>query len=544
MDPSKIDPVRRLLGRALESGYETSGGKFAITAALANAIIYQVPLYAFALDNIHSLFPHGILAMASLFAIVFAATAIAILLLFTLAPPLAKAVCMPVAVLNATAVYFVTTYRVFLDKDMMGNVLNTSLAEAADFLHPNLVLCLIVLGAVPCWALAKVRVRLDGRLRAAAWAAGVFAAVLGWAYVASSTWLWFDAHGKRLGGLVMPWSYMVNAVRYASESRNLNKEPLLLPSASFASDTRTVVVLVIGEAARARNFSLYGYHRVTNPKLTAAGAVPLRNSVACATYTTASLACLLHMNNGDDLLTDYEALPDYLARHGVDVVWRTNNWGEPNTRIESYERAVELRESCRGSGCGHDEVLLSRLSDRIESSPRHRTFVVLHQRGSHGPSYHDESPPEFSVFRPVCRSVNLDRCTRESLINAYDNTILYTDHFVNEAIEILRGLTDTSTALIYVSDHGESLGEGGFYLHGAPAAIAPDVQKRIPLVVWMSDGFMQRRGVSAQTVGMRARHGHENVFHSVMGAFDMRSGLYDADLDIFEPMPRSRVTDG
>ena len=533
----KIAPVRRLPGSALESGYETSAGRFAIATALANAVIYQVPLYAFALDNLDSLFPHGILAMASLFMVTFAASAIPILLLFALARPLVKAVCMAVAAFNATAVYFVATYRVFLDKDMMGNVLNTNAAEAAEFLHPNLVLCLIVLGAVPCWAVAKVRVRRDGRLRAVAWAVGVFVALLGWVYVTSSTWLWFDAHGKRLGGLVMPWSYAVNAVRYASENGNLNKEPLLLPSAVFASDARTVVILVIGEAARARNFSLYGYQRATNPKLTAAGAVPLRNSVACATYTTASLACMLHMNNGNDLLTDHEPLPDYLARHGVDVAWRTNNWGEPNTRIESYERAGDLRESCRGPGCGHDEVLLSRLSDRIESSPRRRTFIVLHQRGSHGPSYHDESPPEFSVFRPVCRSVDLDRCTRESLINAYDNTILYTDHFVAEAIATLRGLKNTSAALIYVSDHGESLGEGGFYLHGAPAAIAPDVQKRIPFVVWMSDAVMQRRGVSALTVGMRARHGHENVFHSVMGAFDMRSSLYDPGLDIFEPPP-------
>jgi lipid A ethanolaminephosphotransferase len=202
-------------------------------------------------------------------------------------------------------------------------------------------------------------------------------------------------------------------------------------------------------------------------------------------------------------------------------------------KVQSYERARDLKHGCADAGCDHDEVLLNGLLDRVRSSERQDVFVVLHQRGSHGPSYHAEYPKQFEVFTPVCESVELNKCTAEELSNAYDNTILYTDHFLGLVIHLLQELENTATMMMYISDHGESLGEYGIYLHGTPYSIAPDVQKNVPFIIWMSRSFMDQDGVSAADLARTGSHSQRNVFHSVMGAFEMCSVVRDPQLDIF-----------
>ena len=136
------------------------------------------------------------------------------------------------------------------------------------------------------------------------------------------------------------------------------------------------------------------------------------------------------------------------------------------------------------------------------------------------------------MFKPVCRSVELSNCTHQELVNAYDNTILYNDHFLDQLRTILKGL-DTASAFLYVSDHGESLGEDGIYLHGTPYSIAPKQQYTIPFLVWMSQDFINQQHISVDKLKAREKTTQDNVFHSVMGAFDMRSPIYNKNLDIF-----------
>jgi lipid A ethanolaminephosphotransferase len=435
---------------------------------------------------------------------------------------------------NAVALYFLLTYRVVLDEAMMGNVLNTDLAEASEFLHPTLILYLLALGVGPCWLLTRIRLRPSPRVRLVVMAsAGLLITVAG-AYLSAPTWPWIDRNSKRLGGMVLPWSYIINAVRYEMPRMWAPQAQVSLPPATFESSERTVVILVIGEAARASNFSLYGYDRPTNPLLSQAGVVALRNASACATYTTASVRCILsNVDPGSPFSKQYEPLPSYLQRSGVDVIWRTRNFGESPLDVQTYQKASDLSAECAGTECEHDGVLLSGLEQRINASTRQRIFVVLHQSGSHGPAYYTKYPGEFEHFRPVCRSVEMSKCTRQELVNAYDNTILYEDHFLVDTIGILERLQHTSTVLIYLSDHGESLGEYGLYLHGAPYAIAPDVQKRIPFIVWMSDEFVRRKGLDAQRLESQVSHSQRDVFHTVMGAFSMHSGAYLPEYDIF-----------
>jgi lipid A ethanolaminephosphotransferase len=307
--------------------------------------------------------------------------------------------------------------------------------------------------------------------------------------------------------------------------------PAPLPPATFSSDEKTVVILVIGEAARAKNFQLYGYNRPTNPLLSKASVVALKNATACATYTTAAVRCIL--DSSLPFATRYEPLPSYLQRNGVDVIWRTRNWGEPPIKAQTYQKASDLAADCAGARCAYDEVLLSGLELRVKTSSSQRVLVVLHQSGSHGPAYYAKYPPEFEHFKPVCKSVELGKCSHDELVNAYDNTILYEDYLLFRVIGVLKQLQDTATLLIFVSDHGESLGEYGMYLHGIPYTIAPDVQRDIPFIVWMSDEFIRQKAVQRGRLESQGIHSQRDIFNTVMGAFSMHSNAYTGKYDIF-----------
>lgn len=505
--------------------------------AVLNALLYHLPLISFAAANLDLSSVTGDLTLATLLVVVLSGTALLLCLLAVISIPLLKPFCMLIAMGNAVAVYFVATYHVVLDETMMGNVLNTNFTESAEYLHPTLVVYVLVLGVLPCWLLARLHIRRTPRLRVAAVALACLLSAVVWCLLTSRSWLWFDENSKRVGGMIMPSSYVINTGRYLVPKLLTSAAPAPLPPASFSSDERTVVVLVIGEAARAKNFQLYGYNRPTNPLLSKAGVVALKSATACATYTTAAVRCILsNVDSGLPFSKRYEPLPSYLQRNGVDVIWRTRNWGEPPIEVETYQKASDLSADCAGPRCAYDEVLLTGLAQRIRASSSQRVFVILHQSGSHGPAYYAKYPPEFAYFKPVCKSVELGQCSHDELVNAYDNTILYEDYFLFQVIGVLRQLRDTATLLIFVSDHGESLGEYGMYLHGIPYAIAPDVQRDIPFIVWMSDEFIRQRAVQRGRLESQRSHSQRDIFHTVMGAFSMHSNAYSGKYDIFSEM--------
>lgn len=509
---------------------------FVLLVTLVNAVLYHLPLFSFAAANLTLSSGHGRLAFATLTIALLGLTAIGFALLALVSTRLLKGFCMAAAIGNSIAVYFVATYHVVLDKTMMGNVQNTDLAETRELMHPALFACVLILGVLPALLLWRVRIVPSRRRHLAALAFAGFAVTLAWGYLASSTWGWFDKNSKKLGGMVMPWSYAINLGRYSVPALLGPTTQIPLPPATSASDAKTVVILVIGEAARAANFQLYGYPRPTNPLLSQEGVIALKNATACSTYTTASVRCILsHVDSGSEFSTRYEPLPSYLQRSGVDVIWRTHNFGEPPLKVQTYQKAGELAAQCTGPNCAYDEVLLTGLEERIRASTSRKVFVVLHQHGSHGPAYSTWYPPEFEYFKPVCKSVELGSCSKEELLNAYDNTIRYADYNVARTIDVLKRLQGTATLMIYLSDHGESLGEYGLYLHGTPWSIAPDFQKDIPFLVWMSDEFARQHGVQATTIGLQSVHSQRDIFHTVMGAFSLRSDAYQEQYDIFSP---------
>jgi len=503
---------------------------FVFLLSTANLLLYHYPLLAFGVVNIDYLSWNGVMTLITVAVIVWVTTSM-MLLVLTLVSVLAVKAFAVVAVFgNALALYFIATYQVILDKSMMGNVLDTRADESLELLPVGLAAWIVLLGVAPAWLIVRTVVRSPGRFRLLVHIVGCGILLCAFIYINASTSLWIDKHSKRIGGMILPWSYLFNTARLQADRSRSDVKQKLLPDILSSTDEPSVVVLVIGETARASNFSMYGYERQTNPQLAETGAIALPDATSCSTYTTASLHCMLSHDGGRS--GPYEPLPSYLQRSGVDVVWRANNWGEPRIDVETCQKAAELRAICAEVNCDHDEVLLTGLVERIRASDKEKVFVVLHTKGSHGPSYSKRYPEAFSVFTPVCESVELDKCTAEELINAYDNTILYTDHLLRLTIERLETLTDVPSLMMYVSDHGESLGEYGLYLHGTPYTLAPDVQKQIPFVIWMSPAFRESRNVEDERF-TRGTVSHDNVFHSVMGALGISSGVYDESRDIF-----------
>jgi lipid A ethanolaminephosphotransferase len=341
--------------------------------------------------------------------------------------------------------------------------------------------------------------------------------------VNASNWLWIDKNSKTLGGLAMPWSYTVNISLFYIHKHQENEKEILLPAAMIKDNRKSVVVLVIGESARSENFYLYGYYKNTNPLLSKTPNLFHFDATSCATYTTAGVKCILEPTTSGDLK---EILPNYLYRNNVEVIWRTTNWGEPPVHIKHYQTTDSLKQNCKGEGCNYDEILLTGLKEQILASTKNKILIVLHTSTSHGPTYSKKYPAQFETFKPVCNSVELGNCSHTELINAYDNTIVYTDYILSTVIDDLKQLKEYNSTMIFVSDHGESLGEKNLYMHGLPLSMAPKEQFDIPFIVWVSDGSKQLKPI--KTVSQN------HVFHSDLNFLNIQSPVYNEEMNIFK----------
>lgn len=529
-----MSPIERFKVFLFSTKWEVTGTQWMLIASTFNLILFNWPLVLYAFNNLDGTSISGLFKLLTLVIIVFTLSNFFLGILLIIGGKLTKAVFLAFLLINSVAIYFIVKYQVLLDRTMMGNIFNTQFSESIAYFSYHLILYFIIYGLVPAYIFNKISIKETPKTHLFTTLILAFLFCLAWVYLASSTWLWFDKNAKQLGGRILPWSYVFNIPRYQIAEFQKNRNPTLLPKGYFLSDNKTIVILVIGESARSQNFSLYGYNRPTNINLDSKDVLVIKDVKSCSTYTTESVRCILsHNKEGISFMKQYESLPSYLYRHGIDSLWRTNNWGEPPLSIHSYEKSNLLRENCVGSGCDFDEVLLHGLKERIAASDRNKIFITLHQSGSHGPLYSKKYPPEFEVFTPACNSTELNQCSPQSLVNAYDNTIVYTDYFLGRAIDILKSFPDTPAVLIYVSDHGESLGEHGLYLHGTPFSIAPDEQISIPFIVWMSPEFAKKKGLSVSSFNTEENISQSNVFHSVMGAFDLTSDIYNKELDIF-----------
>lgn len=478
-------------------------------------------------------------------------------------PRLIKAVLVFLLLAGGALAYFIGTYGIVFDPTMVVNMVQTDVRETRDLLSWRLAVSLLLLGALPAWWLLRrpkapaqtLGKRLGGNLTA--FGLGVVMMVL----LALSVFATLSStmrNHKSIRYMVTPlnavYSVSMVGVRSLSGPKGppaiIGADAHLLPRAPGAKPP--LLLLVVGETARAMNFSLNGYARPTNPelaKLPATSLISLRDVSSCGTATAASLPCMFAPQGRSAFDADkpQENLLDVLQRAGLAVLWLDNQSGckglcdrVPNSFTAKLpEGASPLPAGlCNGEEC-FDAALLHELDKRIAALDPERLkrglVLVMHQMGSHGPAYFKRSPPDHKPFLPECRSNELQQCPREQVVNGYDNTIATTDRLLANAVDWLQTQTPRFDAgMLYVSDHGESLGENGLYLHGMPYAIAPKEQTQVPMVLWLPEnGALAASLKPGCALGLRDKPAsHDNLFHTVMGWVGARADVYKPEWDL------------
>jgi lipid A ethanolaminephosphotransferase len=508
---------------------------FSCIVSIGTLLLYNIPFFNFVANNTNENVGGKIFLLASLVVIMLVLNFMMTYLVMFLLRIVGRILLAILSIINATAVYFIYTYSVMIDATTIENVFNTRYSEASGFFSWWLWLFIVVFGVLPA-LFCLLQPVVFGKAKKLGICCGCsLVIVLAVAAMNFSQTLFISEHDTELGGLLQPWSYLVNTCRVISFQQDEQAEEIKLPDGQIADDGKAVVVLVIGESARKANFQLYGYQRDTNPLLSKQEELKVYQATACATYTTAGTKAILEPENSDDL---YELLPNYAFRTGVDVSWRTSNWGEPPIHIDEYINNNDLGATYPDEDEDYDEILLKGLRERIESSQKNKVLIVLHTSTSHGPNYASKYPKEFEVYKPVAKNVEEGQQNVGLLINAYDNTIRYTDFLLNSLINTLRAMEDWNSAMIFISDHGESLGENKMFMHGLPMKLAPKVQYEIPFLVWTSKDFRDYKNVSG---GQDAPEGElpavleqHYIFHSVLNLLSIQSPAYNKDFDIFK----------
>ncbi|MCD9087527.1 phosphoethanolamine--lipid A transferase [Stenotrophomonas sp. SY1] len=451
---------------------------------------------------------------------------------------------------TAFAVHYMDSYNVYLDADMLRNVLATDRKESSELMTSALILPLLGYGVLPTLLLWRSRIRKRSRGRALLWRVllllGVVAVGGAGAMASFQNVSALMRNHREVRYLATPVNYLVALKQNLASSSPIRKQPKLPIGTDAKATPRAptskprLLVLVVGETVRAQNWGLNGYARQTTPELAQTGAINFPDMHACGTSTEVSLPCMFspfgRHNYDEDSIRSHQSLLHVLENAGISTLWRDNQSGCKGVcdglPIERLGDATQPG-LCADGRC-MDEILINDLATQVRAKPGDRV-VVLHQLGNHGPSYYERYPEQFRQFAPTCDTPDLGKCDREQIVNSYDNAIRYTDHFLSRTIAALRGMEDYDTAMIYLSDHGESLGEKGLYLHGMPYAIAPEEQTRVPMLMWFSPGFATDRGLDLQCLRQRAgQHAdHDNLFPSVLGLMQVRTSVYDRSRDLF-----------
>jgi lipid A ethanolaminephosphotransferase len=470
---------------------------------------------------------------------------------------------------TAFAVHFVDRYGVYLNADMLRNTFHTDVAEAKELISFALWSDVVFYAAIPIFILWWCRLSLssgavlaDGKRGFIFWLKRFWLSfrrrlffLLGcFLVLCVSLALIFQPFASlmrqhsALRHQILPAAYLW-AIGQVGVGKSLEKpkEPIGLDAkwqdTSFKTNTKPLVIfLVVGETARAMNWGLNGYERNTTPLLAKQSSVINFTQVSsCGTDTETSVPCMFspwgRHQYDRSLIRGSESLLHILNRVGIPVVWRDNQSGCKGVcdglTFEKVNPSDLPATICQQDRC-FDEGLLFGLDQRLKNA-KGVQVVVFHQLGNHGPSYFRRYPPAFAQFKPVCEKDDLGQCDRQAIVNAYDNAILYTDFVLNQLISTLKQhQKEVDTLVWYVSDHGESLGENGLFLHGVPFSIAPKEQTRVPMIMWASDKTYQRLGVQESCLQSKKDEvlSHDHLFHSVLGMLHVQTELYDTQWDI------------
>jgi lipid A ethanolaminephosphotransferase len=456
-----------------------------------------------------------------------------------------------IVLLSSVTSYYMDNLGVIIDRDMIQNVMVTTVTESKHLITFGFVTHVLIYGVLPAILILCVTIKPQGRIRMVV---TPFASVLlsfglaaGFLMTDLKSYASILRERKDLMSSFQPGAPLVGAIRYArmiSTSSHVAVaaigEDAVKGPAYARQDKPVLTIVVAGETARTQNFSLNGYEIDTNPRLADMPVISFRDVSSCGTATAVSLPCMFSRFGREEYSYDkgisHQNVLDVLTHAGVHVEWWDNNTGHKGIADRIQTQSFTHRKNdifCAAGEC-MDGIFMEALQEYAAGITQD-TVLVLHQIGSHGPTYYLRYPSEFERFTPACRTAEFKNCTTQEIVNAYDNTIAYTDEILAQTIEMLTAQEHLTTALLYVSDHGESLGEGGIYLHGAPYFMAPEDQTKVPMILWMSKGFQARFGHNTDCLADKAdvALSHDNLFHSLLGMLDIETGERDPGLDIF-----------
>lgn len=437
------------------------------------------------------------------------------------------------------------SYGIILDTDMLKNVMQTNLQESLDLLNINLILYLFFLGILPSYLVYKVKILFGtfkqetfNKLTLALTSTIIIILTI---FIFSKHYASFFREHKNLRLYTNPIFYVYSAGKHISSLVNKKNLPIqhiahdaIIPATDI---DRELIIMVVGETVRADRFSLNGYDKKTNPLLEKENLTSFKKMSSCGTSTAVSVPCIFSKftknEYSDEKAHRYENVLDILDHVGVNILWRDNNSDSKGVAVRvPYEdfRSKKLNTRC-DIEC-RDEGMLVGLQDYIDEQ-KGDILIVLHQMGNHGPAYFKRYPDNFRKFTPTCDSKNLADCTLQQINNSYDNAIVYTDYFLAKTIKLLKDNSKKfETALLYVSDHGESLGENGVYLHGLPSIIAPKEQTHVAAIFWAGKHMKIDKLMLKTKENLAVSH--DNIFHILLGLFEVQTELYNKDLDIID----------
>jgi lipid A ethanolaminephosphotransferase len=480
-----------------------------------------------------------------------------------------KPVVATLLVAAALGAYFMTSYGIVIDSNMLVNVMQTDMKESLDLLSWKLALFLLFLAVLPIVWLSRQKVRAFPWFKMASNNLLLFVGSCALGLVAVLPIYQDFASTMRnhiqLRFLVNPLNsiYALGQIGYQTfapletgdkKIQAIGLDAKLGPT-YIGQPKIPMLILVVGETARSANFGLNGYKRETTPALQnikknadqTGELTSQSNAWSCGTSTAVSLPCMFsHLDRiaFEDNRQEFENLIDIIDRAGLATIWLENQSGCKGICDRIYRAPTQKSNDATLCATGEcfDEIMLKNLDQRFAEVPFEKlsrgVVVVMHQMGSHGPAYYKRSPEKYKQFKPECTTNVLQDCSKQEVTNAYDNTILYTDQFLSKVIAMLKlKHHEVQAAMLYVSDHGESLGENNLYLHGIPYAIAPDVQKHIPWISWFANDFISRYNLDTDCLAAQSgkKLSHDNYFHTVLGLMDIHTQLYKSSLDAYAP---------
>ena len=513
-----------------------------LISALWLTLLYNTTMFSHIVDT-YPLKGMNILYVLSTFIVHLGITALFFSLLST------KYTIKPLLILtfliSSVTAYFMNKYDVVIDDHMIRNAFETDMRESLDLFSWQLAAYFLFLGVLPSYLVYKTplkerkwRESFKARLKTL-----LLLVVVTFATVAlfGKFYASFFREHMILRFYANPgfWidSFRVYIVK-SFEEKDRPIKPIGLDARIDDNTTRKIVILVVGEAARADHFSLNGYERRTNPELESENIVNFSKMYSCGTSTAYSVPCMFSVYKRGEYSYEKakytENVLDVLKHTGkVAILWRDNNSDSKGVALRvNYQDFKTAKTNpvcdveCRDIG------MLSGLEEFIKGHADSNILIVLHQMGNHGPAYYKRYPKEYEKFTPVCKTNQLEECSKESVTNGYDNALLYSDHFLDAAIELAKHHTKDATAVLYMSDHGESLGEHGIYLHGLPYFIAPDAQKHIGAFLWYNEPYKKLLDTQRIEAKKDQELSHDYLFHTLLGLFGVKTKIYDPKLDI------------